>query len=67
MAIVSYTSEELDKMKGLTDWEYLRNMKDEDIDCSDIPEWTDEDFARATRPGLINQPKERANRKKEYA
>ena len=57
MAIVRYTSEELDKMPDLTDWEYLRNMKDEDIDCSDIPEWTEEDFARATRPGLIEQPK----------
>jgi hypothetical protein len=52
MAIVRYTSEELDKMTGQTDWEYLRNMKDEDIDYSDIPEWTDEMFATATRGGL---------------
>ena len=27
-----------------TDWERLRNMKDEDIDCSDIPELTEEYF-----------------------
>ena len=57
MAIVRYTSEELDKMVGQTDWERLRNMTDEDIDFSDIPEWTDEMFARATRPGLMEQPK----------
>jgi hypothetical protein len=29
----------------------LRNMRDEDIDFSDIPEMTDEELARATRPG----------------
>ncbi|MCL2329032.1 MAG: BrnA antitoxin family protein [Bacteroidetes bacterium] len=52
MAIVRYTSEELDKMTDLTDWEKLRNMTDEDIDYSDIPEWTAEDFARATRGGV---------------
>ncbi|MDR0874399.1 MAG: BrnA antitoxin family protein [Prevotellaceae bacterium] len=51
MAIVSYTWEELEKMPSLTDWERLRNMKDEDIDYSDIPPLTDEDFARATRYG----------------
>ena len=47
MAIVRYTSEELDKMTDLTDWERLRNMTDEDIDYSDIPEMTDEEFAHA--------------------
>ena len=52
MAIVRYTKDELDKMTGLTDWEYLRNMTDEDIDYSDIPEWTDEMFANATRGGV---------------
>jgi hypothetical protein len=52
MAIVSYSEEELDRMEGLTDWEYLKNMKDEDIVYDeDNPEWTDEDFARATRQG----------------
>ncbi|MDR0829530.1 MAG: hypothetical protein LBN95_05395 [Prevotellaceae bacterium] len=51
MAIVSYTWEELEKMPSYTDWERLRNMKDEDIDYSDIPPLTDEDFARATRGG----------------
>lgn len=30
-----------------TDWERLRNMKDEDIDFSDIPELTPEMFANA--------------------
>ena len=30
-----------------TDWERLRNMKDEDIDLSDSPEATPEMFARA--------------------
>ena len=29
----------------------LKNIRDEDIDFSDIPEMTDEQFARATRPG----------------
>ena len=58
MAIVRYTSEELDQMKGQTDWEYLRNMTDEDIDFSDIPEWTDEMFANATRGGVpLEMPK----------
>jgi len=51
MAIVSYTWEELQKLPSLTDWERLRNMRDEDIDYSDIPPLTDEDFARATRNG----------------
>ena len=31
--------------------ERLRNMRDEDIDLSDIPELTDEQLARAVRPG----------------
>ena len=57
MAIVSYSLEEIKKMQSLTDWERVLNMKDEDIDCSDIPEWTEEDFARARRPGLMEQPK----------
>ena len=57
MAIVRYTSEELDKMTGQTDWEYLRNMTEDDIDFSDIPEWTDEMFANATRGGVpLEQP-----------
>ena len=29
----------------------LMNIRDEDIDCSDIPELTEEDFARGTRVG----------------
>jgi hypothetical protein len=51
MAIVSYTWEEIQKLPDLTDWERVKNMKDEDIDYSDNPAWTDEDFARATRYG----------------
>ena len=30
-----------------TDWERLRAMKDEDIDCSDIPEFTEEELKNA--------------------
>lgn len=30
--------------KSETDWERLENMSDEDIDYSDIPEMTEEDF-----------------------
>ncbi len=30
-----------------TDWERVRNMKDEDIDFSDIPRLTEKDFANA--------------------
>ncbi|MDR0874087.1 MAG: BrnA antitoxin family protein [Prevotellaceae bacterium] len=49
MAIVRYTREEIDKMSSRTNWEKLKKKTDEDIDFSDIPEWTDEMFARATR------------------
>ena len=52
MAIVRYTREEIEKMPSLTNWERLKNMTDEDIDFSDIPEWTDEMFAKATRGGV---------------
>jgi hypothetical protein len=53
MAIVRYTWEELQQLPDLTDWEGLKNMRDEDIDLTDPdnPEWTDEDFACATRYG----------------
>ena len=64
MAIVRYTSEELDKMTGQTNWEKLRNMTDEDIDYSDIPEMTDEEYARAwhKRWGVpLEQPKKRVS------
>jgi uncharacterized protein (DUF4415 family) len=33
--------------KSETDWERLRNMRDEDIDLSDLPEVTPEMFAKA--------------------
>ncbi|MDR1027658.1 MAG: BrnA antitoxin family protein [Rickettsiales bacterium] len=51
MAIVSYTLDEIKKLRGKTDWKRLRRMKDEDIDYSDIPPLTEADFARARRPG----------------
>jgi len=58
MAIVRYTREEIEKMPSLTDWEKLKNMTDDDIDISDIPEWTDEMFANATRGGVpLEHPK----------
>ena len=50
--IVRYTSEELDMLPDLTDWDRVRNMKDEDIDFSDIPELDEEWFKTARRPGL---------------
>ena len=37
--------------EGKARWERLKNMRDEDIDLSDIPEPTDEQLARAIRPG----------------
>lgn len=33
----TYTLEQIKKMRGRTDWERLRRMKDKDIDFSDIP------------------------------
>jgi len=43
MAIVRYTAEEMEKLSSATDWERLRNMRDEDIDTSDpdAPELTE--------------------------
>jgi len=53
MPIVRYTIKQLKKMKSLTDWDKLRNMKDEDIDLTDpdAPELTDEQISLATRRG----------------
>ena len=45
--IVRYTSEELKSLPDLTDWDRVLNMKDEDIDFSDLPELTDEQLATA--------------------
>ena len=39
---------------GQTDYEALRAMTDDDIDCSDIPEMTDEEIANA--PWFIGGP-----------
>ena len=40
MAIVRYTPETLPPVSK-EDWDKLDSVKDEDIDCSDIPEMTD--------------------------
>ena len=47
--IVRYTSEEMDELAkhSLTDWDRVLNMKDEDIDFSDIPELDEEWFKEA--------------------
>ncbi len=49
--IVSYTSAQLDARRKLgknkTDWARLRKMTDADIDFSDSPEITPEQFAKA--------------------
>ena len=42
LAVKSYTVAQMRKKKDLTNWEKLRNMKEEDIDYSDIPIPTDE-------------------------
>ena len=42
--IFSYTAEELDQMEGKTDWKRLEAMSDEEIDYSDLPPLTEEDF-----------------------
>ena len=52
MATVRYTRAEIEKMSSRTNWEKLKNKTDEEIDFSDIPEWTDEMFADATRGGI---------------
>jgi len=61
MAIVRYTREEIEKMPSLTNWEKFKNMTDEDIDFSDIPEWTDEMLANATRGGKPLKQSQKAN------
>lgn len=33
--------------KSKTDWKRIDSMRDEDIDYSDIPPWTDEQWAKA--------------------
>jgi len=48
MAIKTYTTKQIRRLKDRTDWDYIRNMKDGDIDYSDIPEPTDEMFANGT-------------------
>ena len=40
--IVKYSAEELKNCVSQTDWQRLTNMKDEEIDVSDIPEITPE-------------------------
>ena len=59
--IVRYTKEELKSMRHLsmTDWDRIKNMTDDDIDFSDIPEPTDEQLATARWPILEQLEKER--------
>ena len=40
--------ERFSKIKSETDWEYLENMTDDDIDYSDIPPLPDEFYQNAT-------------------
>ncbi len=42
MKLKRFTKKEISKMRGRTDWERLRSMKDEDIDFSDIPKLSEE-------------------------
>ena len=58
--IVRYTSEELDAMShlSLTDWKARKNMTDDDIDFSEIPEPTDEQLAKARWHNLEKKAKE---------
>lgn len=49
MAIVRYTTEQLKKMKSLTDWKRVCNTNDENIDFSDAPEITEEQIKTAKR------------------
>lgn len=59
--IVSYSAEEVRKMRrqglGKTDWKRLAEMRDDDIDCSDIPEISDEWLKKAVL--VIPDTKER--------
>ncbi len=41
------------KTRSLTDWNRVRNMKDEDIDFSDIPKLGPDFFANAVRANTI--------------
>jgi len=47
--IVSYTMDEILKMKDDTDWARIDKMRDADIDTSDIPELTEEFWKNAKR------------------
>jgi uncharacterized protein (DUF4415 family) len=61
MAIVKYTTRQIKKMKSLTDWERIRNMKNKDIDLSDIPEVSDAQIKKAVRIGRpLSQNKKQA-------
>ncbi|MBC7901722.1 MAG: BrnA antitoxin family protein [Saprospiraceae bacterium] len=46
--------------KSETDWDRIRNMRDEDIDLSDLPEITPEMFAKAVvRKGFKQVPQKK--------
>ena len=62
--IVRYTSEELKAMRhlSLSNWEKGKNITDDDIDFSDLPELTDEQLATARWP--IQEQKEKEEKEK---
>ena len=59
-SIVSYTNEELDAMErrgeSQTDWDYLRNLTDEEIAASVDLEDEDEALPDLTHPGFEGLP-----------
>lgn len=55
--IMTYTQKEIDNLPDRTDWKRVDRMKDEDIDCSDIPEldeefWKNAKFVRPTKKSV---------------
>jgi uncharacterized protein (DUF4415 family) len=61
MKQTSTTSKSATKPKSQTDWNRVMRMRDEEIDYSDIPKTTPEEFARAVvRRGLKPKPPKEA-------
>jgi hypothetical protein len=57
MVIVRKTSEEMDAAVSQSDWERVKNMRDEDIDYSDCPDIT-ELLAKGLARPVGRSPKE---------
>ena len=51
MSTKRFTAKQIANMRDRTDWARLRNMKDEDIDLSDIPELSEEFIRSMARIG----------------